>query len=129
MTLNAKQILSAKSKESIVKVETPEWAGDGKGFVYVRKLRASGYKTIKRLAQTIGDDAKERSPDDELESMFAWFVMTVCDENGEPIFTEEQVTELIAADPELAPLQRCADAAMVHNGFSEEEAEGRVKNS
>lgn len=128
MSLTGRQILTAKPKDGFRKVATPEWGdANGAGYVYVRRLRASGYATIQKLAKTLKGAGADSDPDEAIASVLAWCIITMCDSDGKTLFKASEASKLM--ELEFAPLQRCFLAAMDLNGFSEDAGDDAAKNS
>jgi len=120
-----KEDIFAGSNELLCsEVPVPEWTAkrDASATVFVREL--------------VGDDADKameilsRRDENELGAREMWVgmcILCVCDENRVPLFDMAD-KELLLSRP-LAPLQRCAVAAMELNGFGENAHEARVGNS
>ena len=127
MSLTREAILKAKPKDGFRKVSTPEWGTSGAGHVYVRRLRASGYATIQKLAKTLKQSGGDMAPDDAIASVLAWCMITMCDGDGKALFKTTDANKLM--ELEFAPLQRCFLSAMDLNGFAEDAGDDAAKNS
>jgi hypothetical protein len=110
MTLDRDTILGAELHRQ--KVAVPEWgrmvSENGEAHVYVREMRGNELDQFLKL---------QGKSETELTLMLC--VMCVCDAGGTPIFQPEDKPKL--AHGPLAPLQRCATAAMKMNGLMAEE--------
>ena len=124
MSLSREAILKAKPGDGLQKVSTPEWGGKA-SHVYVRRIRASGYVTIQKLATRLKGGVAAH--DDAIASVLAWCMITMCDAEGKALFKPTDVNKLM--ELEFAPLQRCFTAAMDVNGFSEDAGDDAAKNS
>lgn len=124
--LSGKDILKAKPKSGFQKVSTPEWGENGTGHVYVRRLRASGYATIRDLAKKLGGPGGI-TPEEEIANVLAWCIVTMCGSDGKVLFKAVEANKLM--ELEFAPLNRCFMAAMDVNGFIEEAGDDAAKNS
>jgi hypothetical protein len=108
-----------KNPLHITRVRTPEWGNKG-DFVHVRMFAADEADDVRRLCQMAADDKVT-----EAKAFAAWCVFSVCNEQGEHLFTERDIPALLKKP--LAPLQRCAIEAMKVNGITLDGA-ARKKN-
>jgi hypothetical protein len=113
MALNKDQILSAKDWTSEL-VAVPEWGGD----VHIRAMSGAA-----RDAFQSAINGQERELGKFEASLLA---MTLADENGELLFTQEEVEALRAKS--AAVLDKLADAAMRINGMRKDSQEEAAKN-
>lgn len=111
--LTADQIFAANDM-SLVPVEVPEW----NGTVYVRVM-------------SVGEmEAYQREFAEKREKMENWrsklLVRCLCDKDGKPLFTAEQVEKLGAKSVKV--MSRLFDTAMKHNAVTNEDVEALAKN-
>jgi len=112
MGLTRDQILQAKNPKPI-KVEVPEWGGD----VYIRSMSS------KQRDDYEADAAKGIDRKNFRARMVA---MTACDEEGNLLFTEEDIEAL--AEKDCKPMSRLLSIALDLNSFNEEDVVSLEKN-
>ena len=111
--LDAKTILATEDIKSVC-MPVPEWGGD----IYIKTMTSkrrdelearfmSGGKSMAGLRAAIG-------------------VLCICNEDGELIFNSKQEAALSEKSGDV--LARIADAAMKHNGFSDDDVEELAGN-
>ena len=124
MHLTTEDIFADDNELLRTEVPVPEWTAkrDASATVFVRELA--------------GDDADKameilaRRDESELSVREMWAglcVLCVCGEDGTPLFSIADKSRLLALP--MAPMKRCAVAAMELNGFGEDAHEARVGNS
>lgn len=111
--LNADQIFAANDL-NLIPVEVPEWGGT----VYIRVC-------------SVGEmEAYQREFAEKREGMELWrpklLVRCVCDKDGKPIFTHDQVEKL--GTKSVKVMSRLFDLAMKHNAVTNEDVEQLAKN-
>lgn len=127
MALKRESILKKRSLPT-EKVPCPEWADEGTpaddAYVIVRTL--TGTERDKWEATlTTGKGSKAKVT---LEKIRAKLAVAVCvDDDGHPIFSEADVTEL--SERSCLPLGRVFDAASKLNGLSKEDVDELVGES
>lgn len=117
MVLSKEDILKADDRKGI-EVSAPEWGG----HVYLRPM--SG---------TDRDDFEQRSADfskGKREAMKGWrerlIVATACDDQGNPLFTKEDLPAL--AEKNSMVVVRLADEALAISGIGADEVEDEAGN-
>jgi hypothetical protein len=112
----------------MTKVAVPEWGGKGDD-VYVRTLCGHDVDAVQAMAKEVR--AKSASDGDIGENpavMAAWVILTVCDSESTPLFTNADTGALL--DGPMAPLRRCMEEALDLNGITDEATEeGNLKGS
>jgi len=122
MSLTKVQILSAQDIKK-EKVNIPEWDGD----IWVKSLtgreRDAFEKSIMEFSEEVGVKPKVI-----YENMRAKLcVMTICDDSGALIFTEEDIEAL--GKKSAKPLSVIFDLAQKLSGLTEEDIKSLSKNS
>ncbi|HEX6962108.1 MAG TPA: hypothetical protein VF175_09595 [Lacipirellula sp.] len=114
------------------KVPTPEWADDGDAdcFVYVKRMlpreRDAWEVSVSARGDGMSDeDAKVARMANFTASLCA---ATICNENGDLLFSQDEVKELGEGADGVA-LKRCYKAATKLNGMDEKELSELEKNS
>jgi len=97
-------------------VEVPEWGGD----VYVRTLTGTERDAFEQSMV----HKKNKTNLANVRARFA--VLTVCDDSGQRLFTDEDAKEL--GTKSAAALDRVFEVAQRLNGFSKEDAEDLAGN-
>lgn len=112
MALNKKAILAAKDTK-LEKVNVPEWGDD----VF-----------IKTLSGTERDAFEEAYSTEKMRNFRPRFlVLTLCDDKGERLFTDDEVDALGAKS--AAVINRLFDKAWAFNAFRSEDVEALGKGS
>ena len=100
------------------KVSVPEW-GDESTFVYVRGLSAREYEKWQMSLMSQAKGEGPRATLDRLKGQNARLVVLgACDEQGEPVFTDRDVSVLM--DMNNRALQRVATAIQKLSGIGDE---------
>ena len=112
--LKAADIKSAGKRNRKAKVSVPEWAANGtkNAHVYVRMLRGSDAKRAYAVL-----DKKDQ---DESEMQVGICILCICDAQLRPLLSAADKADLL--DGPIAPLTRCAEAAMKLNGWLDDTA-------
>jgi hypothetical protein len=123
MTALRDRILSRK-KLPLEKVLCPEWSDEEwDGTLFVRTVKAG--ERCKFEADSLIKKGRKRETN--LENIRARMVaLTACDEQGNRLFTEEDVKELTLLSAK--PMGRIYDAACKLNGWTDEDVEEMAKN-
>ena len=98
-------------KPEVVRVETPEWKGDG--HVFVRGMFGKEAGSIRKF-DVEGVSGEEQ----ETNAILGWCILGACDEEGNRKFKDEDIDWL--GDLSLGPIMRCAQATMKLNGVTED---------
>ena len=101
-----KEDIRAASDLGMEKLAVPEWGG----FVYVRTVTAKEKDAFERAMLAKGGETMEN-----VRAQMA--VLTVCDENRTPLFTDADAEWL--AGKSAAPLSRVLNVALRLNAFRE----------
>ena len=118
MILNREQILAANDVKTKV-VEVPEWGGS----VIVRGL--TSLERDKALARIMNDNNQvDLNRLGELRVMIA--AMAIIDEQGNPLFTEKDVTAL--GQKSWSAIERISDAVLEISGLTQNALEQLEKN-
>lgn len=113
MALNKAKILAAKDVKLSEAVPVPEWGGD----VF-----------IKTLSGTERDFFEESYSQNKMKAFRARFlVLTLCDENGERLFGDNEVDSLSGKSSTV--LNRLFEKAWDHNAFTNDAVESLGKDS
>lgn len=112
MALSREAILSASDLSS-VEVSCPEWGGS----VFVKMMTGSD--------RDRWESTHFANPTKDVRARLA--VFTVCDEAGNPLFTETDLEAL--GRKSVAPLQRIFNAALKLNRISKSDVDELEKNS
>jgi len=122
MSLTKVQILSAQDIKK-EKVNIPEWGGD----IWVKSLTGKERDAFEKSIMEFSAEAGVK-PKVIYENMRAKLcVLTVCDDNGLLIFTEDDVEAL--GKKSAKPLSVIFDLAQKLSGLTEEDVKGLSKNS
>lgn len=114
-----KSISDVRNRVQTEKVPTPEW-GDPDSFVHVRGLTAGEYEKwqLSSMAQSKGEGP--RATLERMKGSTARLVILgTCDENGEPVFSEQDRAELQTMNNRA--LNRVALAIQKLSGIGDEE--------
>ena len=111
--LTREVILQAGARVRVERVPVPEW-GDAESFVYVRGMTAADR-----------DRWDETLCERRTEIRALTLVLGVCDADGKPIFSADDVAFLMKAD---GPTERCVDAIKRLSGMNHQEEEALRKN-
>lgn len=118
--LTGKAIVASKQTFIIEKVSVPEWNYDGldpaDAYVYVRTLGADQAADVRDLAEQQEAAATKKDRQEEALSMAGWCVLGVCDEQGQLLFTQDNIPALLARS--LVALQRCSAAVLALNDIT-----------
>ena len=101
-----------------------------KGSVYVRELAGLGLLNYRDRIESFGDGDKEISLEQSLELMSYLVSLTVCDEQGHLLFTEEEAKGMMNGSLNL--LKDLSTKAMQVSGMSEaviKEIQENLKNA
>lgn len=120
MNLTREQILGARDF-TIESMEVPEWGGT----VYLRSLKGKGRDAFEGSRVRITDDKKVEMIHDNTRARL--LSMTLCDEQGNLIFTEEDVETL--GEKNAAVLDKLFDVAQRMSGLRPADVEAKLKNS
>jgi hypothetical protein len=115
--LSAEQILKANDQADIKKIDVPEWGG----FVYVRIM--SG-KERDRWELLVSKSVDKPQTANIRASLCA---MTICDEKGKRVFTDNQIESLGAKSS--TALDRVFSVSKTINRLSDDDLEELEKNS
>jgi len=118
MALTRQEILSADDI-TLKEVEVPEWGGS----VFIRPM--TGSERDRYESDILGEDGKSDVRNKSLREKLA--VLSVCDESGATLFTEEDIQAL--SEKNSAPLDRIFDAAQKLNGITDDDIKILTKNS
>lgn len=100
------------------KMEVPEWGG----HIYIRTLGLRDWRAFQKRIAAADENI------DELEALqYELAAMSICDEQGEPLYTKEDAESL--SNRNGLALQRVIDTALAANGVSDDDVEDEVKNS
>lgn len=99
------------AKAPVVRVQTPEWPGDG--YVFVRGMFADEAGASRRF-----DIENASEEEQETAAIIGWCILGVCDEDGNRLLEDDARTWL--GKSLLAPVLRCAQATMKLNGTTED---------
>lgn len=118
--LTGKGIAESKQTFILEKVSVPEWNYEGvdpaDAHVYVRTLSGDQAGAVRDLAER---QEAAKGQNEEALSMAGWCVLGVCDEHGQLLFTEDDISALIARS--LVALQRCSAAVLSLNDITAKE--------
>jgi len=120
MALTREQILGVKDF-TIESVEVPEWGG----LVYLRSLKGKGRDAFEGSRVRITDEKKVEMVHDNTRARL--LSMTLCDEQGTLLFSEEDVE--ILGDKNAAVLDKLFEVAQRMSGLRPQDVEAKVKNS
>lgn len=115
--LSAEQILKADDLAELEKIKVPEWDG----FVYVRKMNGLERDRWELIASKAVDKPSQANIRASL------CAMTICDEKGKRLFTDNQMSALGAKSG--TALDRIFAVAKDLNKLSDEDVEELEKNS
>jgi hypothetical protein len=124
MSLDRDEILRRcdPAKLPRTRVSTPEWAHDGSDdHVYVRQMAASEFAAFRETLPDSKDDLGT-----EAEEAARWTVQCACNIKGERLFAAGAAAQLVEGP--LAPLVRCAEAAIHINALDELSQQDLAKN-
>lgn len=117
-----REAILAKTDLVVQRVDVPEWGG----FVYVRNLGGTDRERyLESLHVTVGKGKDARREIRVIEASAKLAALTICDKNGNRIFSDTDVREL--GTKSSAALERCTDAAAKLNGLNED-AKDDAKN-
>jgi hypothetical protein len=115
--LSARDILDAQDIR-IERVEVPEWGG----HVYVRTIAGTDRERyIESIREVIRKGKKQEVNIILAESGAKLLQRTLCNQRGEQIFSENDITAL--GQKSSRALQRCLDVAAAINGLNEDAAD------
>lgn len=97
-------------------LDVPDWGGE----VGIRRLSAADLMHLRTLIKP----EEERTPESDLISSVEFLSMVISGENGERLFTADELRELDATQ-----MGRLLAEAQAYNGLTEGAAEAREKNS
>lgn len=123
--LTRKDVLS-KNRLKMELVEVPEWEGD----VYIRELSQGQLLEYNEHLHKISEKNPEITPSASLELMALLVFYSVCDEQGNPLFAEDDVKDL--ANSNLNVLLTLSTKIMKLSGVSGEaidEVAANLKNA
>jgi hypothetical protein len=121
--LDRNSIISIDDRKTI-SIDIPEWGGN----VLIRKW--SGKDRAVFVAKSIkADNSGAEINWDTLYNNFALAVaLSLCDENGDRLFTSEQADIDILASKDGAVIQKIYQEALVLNGLAKKSIEDAAKN-
>lgn len=121
--LQRDDILNGCREQTIEHAEVPEWSTNGStsATVGVRILNALEASKMRGMIERL--EAKGMA---SLAPLMAWCILSICDDDGAPVFAEADA-EALAAGPYM-PLQRCGLLAMELNGAGTAGQEDLEKN-
>ena len=109
-----------KSTPKMKKVEIPEWGG----HVFVRELTAHGRDRFEDVMFAFNTETGKVEMRQGQQRRTFFLVLTVCDENGDAVFTDEDISWL--SEMEFSVIDRIYQEAQKINGMTVEKA---TKNS
>lgn len=121
--LTKEQIKKSKDFKT-EKVMIPEW-GDEDSFVFVKTLSAHEKDSLDNMLFSFNTETGEMERNSQ-DFRSKWAVQTVCDENGNPLFTPEDIEWLRTKSSK--PLMRIFSTAQRLNNVTKEEMEEITKN-
>lgn len=122
MALNREQLLAQRNKRRMEEVPVPEWGGS----VFVRELSAADRDAFETSSLLLGRKGEVKGTN--LVNMRARLaVLTICDEDGQRLFGEEDVVAL--GEMSASALQRVFEMAQRLSGFTDKDMEELEKNS
>jgi len=113
-------IKGTKSTPKMKKVEVPEWGG----HVFVRELTAHGRDRFEDATFAFNTETGKVEMRQGQQRRALFLVLAVCDENGDAVFTDDDVSWL--GEMEFSVIDRIYQEAQKINGMTVEEA---TKNS
>jgi hypothetical protein len=117
-----KDAILASNDLKVEKVHVPEWGG----YVYVRNMGATDRERyLESLHVTVGKGKESRREIRVIEASAKLATLTICDKNGNRIFSDADVKVL--GQKSSAALERCTDAAAKLNGI-DDDAKDEAKN-
>ena len=121
--LNREEIKRAM-RGPIATVNVPEWAGD----VCIRRMSAADLIRLReQFHNEPSDDEAADNAARNMDYVCAFLSMVLCDENGETIFTSEELHEWDGQQSDV--LNRLVEDAQKHNGLDKQAAENLEKKS
>jgi hypothetical protein len=124
MSLNRDAIVGVKDY-GLKEVEVPEWGGS----VYLRKWTGKDRSLFWSKSVKASDEGAEMNWDTLFENQTLVVAMSLCDENGDKLFTttEEDLAVLGAKDGDV--IQRLYTESLLINGLAQISLEESAKNS
>lgn len=124
MGLLTKESIRKAHDFKVEKVFTPEWGEEG-DYVFVKTLSAQEKDALDNLIFSFNQETGEMERNSE-NFRSKWAVKVTCDEEGNLLFTEEDLEWLVTKSSK--PLQRIFSAAQKLNNVTKEEMEEMEKN-
>jgi hypothetical protein len=113
-SLTREQLLGSRDRK-VQKVTLPDAAMNGTDHVYVRRLSALEASRLTVIADS-----------DTLNSIVTTCIIGICDEDGNPLFTDADHDAV--ADMDFGTLNRCVEALMELNELTEDGSKARKKD-
>lgn len=122
MALTREQILN-RTCRAPVDVQVPEWDNE---TIYIRYVTGKEKAKIMSRVQEMTDENGFKSNEDVYQMMVLVLVFTLSDEQGNRLFTEEDVEALMEKEGNI--LEQLYTVASIQNGLGAESLKTEVKN-